>query len=102
MQERLYGLLKEKDFVRIEFGGKGPVLPGVKARVGSMPLLEGIKKTGLVYLVALIYLITAVLVFQRHRSTSGSLLAFFLLSAAFYFISAAPVATRSLTFPPSV
>lgn len=80
--------------------GKARFPKRLRSWSASYPFWRGSKRRAWLYLVALIYLITAVLVFQRHRSTSGSLLAFFLLSGALYFISAAPVATRSLTLSP--
>jgi signal transduction histidine kinase len=40
------------------------------------------------------------MVFQRHRTFSGSLLAFFFLACALYFISSAPVVSRSVTLNP--
>lgn len=101
MQERAYLLLEGKDSVRVEFGWKD-ILPGrVEAAVVSMPLSGAIREVGLVYLVALLYLFSAAWVFRRHRSASGSLLAFFLLFDALYFVSSAPVVTRSFTlYPP--
>lgn len=100
MQERAYLLLKGKNSVRVEFGWKD-TLPGrVEAAVVSMPFCGAIREVGPVYLVALLYLFSAVWVFQRHRSASGSLLAFFLLFGALYFVSAAPVVTRPITLYP--
>src|SRR5439155_24507353 len=86
-QERLYGILKGNGYVRVEFLEKSGVTRRVEAEVGLMPPFEVIKKTGLIHLVALIHLVSAASVFQKHRSTAGALLAFFLLSTALYFVT---------------
>jgi hypothetical protein len=101
MQEGLYHALKENDALKVEFVEKSGVTKTVEAKVDLMSPFEAVKKTGLIYLVALIHLISAASVFQKHHSTSGSLLAFFLLSTALHFVNAAPVVSRSLVLHPS-
>jgi two-component sensor histidine kinase len=100
MQEMIYKVLKEKDSVVVSFMEKDGVTREIKVSIVRMSLSEIMKMTGLVYLVALIYLLSAILVFQRHRSTSGSVLTFFLLFGSLYLTSSAPVASRSITLDP--
>lgn len=101
MHERLYRLLMEKDTALIEIMGKDGITTRMETAVGLMPFSEAIKRTGLIYLAALIYIISAFLVFKRHPSVSGSLLTFFLVSTGLYFISSAPVVSRVITlYPP--
>jgi signal transduction histidine kinase len=101
MQNIVYNVLMEKDSVVVGFIGKNEVIRKIEASIGRMSLSEIIKRTGLIYLVALIYLISAFSVFQNHRSISGSVLAFFLLFGSLYLISSAPVVSRSITLHPS-
>lgn len=98
--EMLYRLLTERDSVRVKFSDNTGTAREVEARVTLMPFSLIIKRTGLIYFVALIFLLSAGSVFQRHRCLSGTLCAFFLVSMAIYFISAAPVVGRSLTLNP--
>ena len=98
--EKLYSLLTERDSVRVEFSDNAGTAREVEAIVTPMSFFLIIKRTGLIYFVALIYLLSAGSVFQRHRCLSGTLCAFFLVSTAIYFISAAPVVSRPLTLHP--
>lgn len=101
MHERLYRLLMEKDTALIEIMGRNGITTRMEAAVGLMPFSEAIKRTGFIYLAALIYIISAFLVFKRHPSASGSLLTFFLVSTGLYFISSAPLVSRVITlYPP--
>ncbi len=97
MQDKLYTVLMKNSSVMVEFTEKNGIVKEIEAAVGFMSLLEVIERTGLIYLAALIYIISAVSVFQRHRSTSGLIFAVFLLSGALYLISSAPVVNRSIT-----
>ena len=67
MQDKLYSILMENSSVVVEFTEKRGIAREVEVVVGFMSLLEVIERTGLIYLVALIYIISAVSVFQRHR-----------------------------------
>lgn len=99
-QARLYHLLRAQQTVRVALTGPNGLPSTVQARVGVMPLSEVLHRTGLIYLVALLYIISGLAVFHRHASTTGALLAFFFLACALYFISSAPVVSRSLTLHP--
>ncbi len=96
--KEIYGLLTKKEFINVEFSSKsGKNIAVEKAAIDFMPLDDVLKRTSLIYLVALIYVISAVLVFKKHHSTAGLILTFFLLSAALYFISSAAVVNRAIT-----
>lgn len=66
-------------------------------RAGEAPSFpEVIDKIWLIYFVALLYIYCALSVFRRSHSPPGSILTFFFLTCARYFISAALVVSRSL------
>ena len=100
MQKEVYTALRAKDVVAVEFTEKDGVPQRSQAQVGFVPLFEVVKKTWLIYLVALFYLVSARSVFRDHRSVSGVILGFFFLACALYFTSAAPVVYRSLSLQP--
>lgn len=100
MHERVYHILRESGTVSVEMPGANGVPRMVQAEVGLLPLSEAIQRTGTIYLAALLYLVWAISVYQRHRSPPGVLLAFFLLAGALYLISCAPVANRPVTLEP--
>ncbi|MBI5750246.1 MAG: sensor histidine kinase, partial [Nitrospinae bacterium] len=100
MQEAVYKALAAKDSVAVEYRDKDGVNRKIKAEIGYATFIEVIKKTGLIYLAGLIYLISAVIVFRRHRSESGLTLAYFFLSGSLYLISSAPVVSRQITLIP--
>ncbi len=100
MQNRVHNVFMGRESVSVEFIEKEGVIRNVGARVDSMPFLEVVKITGLIYLVAMIYIISAVSVFKRQRSGAGIILAFFLLFGSLYFICSAPVVNRSITLIP--
>ncbi len=60
-------------------------------------IYRGNKKTGLIYLSGLIYIISAITVFRKHRSESGLVLSYFLIFGGLYLISSAPIVSRSIT-----
>lgn len=97
---RLYALLMSHRTVLVTGRGPQGVLTTEQAIVGPMPWADVLHRTWLIYLVALLYLLSALSVFQRHHSTPGTLLAFFFVACAFYFISAAPIVSRSVTLQP--
>jgi len=101
VHRKVYGLLTKKKSITVEFSDKGVVNIGVeKAGIRIMPYPDVLKRTSLIYLVALIYVISAVSVFKKHHSTAGLILTFFLLSAGLYFISSAAVVNRGITIDP--
>lgn len=100
IQERVYTVLKGRESVDVEVTGTDGIPRGLQARVGVMPFAEIIQRAGLIYFVALIYLVSAIALYRRHRSPPRPLLACFLLSGALYLITSAPVASRALTLHP--
>lgn len=100
MQERVYQELMKKPLLPVELGGHGGLTQWVMTTVSLMSMTEVIKRIGLVYLVALIYLLTAVSVYQKNRSLSGRLLAFFLLAGSLYFLCSAPIVNRGTSLEP--
>lgn len=58
---------------------------------------DALRILGLIYVVAFIYVISALSVFVKHHDPPGLILAFFLLFCGLYFVSAAPVVNRSMT-----
>ena len=94
-------LLAKNKSVTVELTGVDGMAHTVEAVVGSVGLVEAVKRTGLLYLIALIYIISAVWVFSRHHSTPGWVLTFFLLFGGLYLMSSAPVVNRTITLPAS-
>ncbi len=94
--KEVYHILNNKRLVDIEFSDGN----SKKAKVSYLSLKHLFKKTGLIYLVAFIYLLSAILVFQKEKSLSGYLCSFFLLSGASYFTSATPIVNRPFTLHP--
>lgn len=100
MQEDVCKALAGKDSVSIKYTDDDGINRTAKAKIGYAGFIEVIKKTGLIYLAALIYLISAVSVFRRHRSESGFILAYFFISGSLYLMSSAPVVSRQITLLP--
>jgi|GEM_PF-2243037 signal transduction histidine kinase len=98
IHEKVYNLLMKKDVVIVRF--KGKYSEEVKAKVGVMSLTETLKRVFPLYGVAIIYIVSAISVFRRHRSIAGVVLAFFFVSAGLYFINCAPMVSRSITLSP--
>lgn len=99
-QEQLFEHLRIHPSVRVTIVDASGRLHTEPAQVGSLPFFDILKRTWLIYFTAVVYLGSALSVFRRHRSPAGSILSFFLLACALYFICAAPVVARSLTLPP--
>ena len=95
-QRQIDNLLKEKDQVVISFMDKRGVTWQIIADVGYLSLGDVMKRLGLVHLVWLIYLVSAVTIFKRHPTTAGYVSAFFLASAALYLTSLTPVVHRPI------
>jgi signal transduction histidine kinase len=100
MHDALYTILTSKAAVLVTLKGRNGAPIAVEAMVRPMSIREVITRTGLVYLVAFIYILSAISLVRRHRSPSGLLLTFFLLSVGLYFISSAPIASRAITLSP--
>lgn len=101
MQERVYQTIIKKPSLSVELKWKEGMWQKTQAVVGSMSIGDVVKRIGLVYLTALIYMISAITVFKRHHSSTGLLLSFFLLAGSIYFFSSAPVVYREITLVPS-
>ncbi len=99
-QDRVFKALSGRNTVSVEFIGKDGIMQQLEAGTTTMPFSEVMKKTWLVYLSGLIYMVSAVSVFRRHHSVSGSVLAFFLFFGGLYFISSAPIVNRAITLAP--
>ncbi len=100
MQEDVYKALIKNNPVDVEYADKDGAIKNVKANIVYTPLIDVIKETGLIYLAGLIYLISAVSVFRKHRSPAGTILSLFLISGSLYLIASAPVVSRLITLPP--
>lgn len=99
-QEQLFEHLRLRSSVSVTIVDASGRLHTEQARIGSLPFFDILKRTWLIYFTVAVYLGSALSVFRRHHSPAGSILSFFLLACALYFISAAPVVARSLTLPP--
>lgn len=102
VQEQLYALLRTRESVPVTFLDQNGRWRIEEARVGVLPPLVVFKRTWLIYLVVGFCLSSALAVFHRHPSSQGTILAFFLLTCALYFVSSAPVVARSVTLAPAV
>lgn len=101
MHERVYGLLETKGKVEVALSRDGEDSLKSQAQVGFIPFFVILKKTWLIYLVAAIYLITAISVYRRHETTPGLILTIFFLACSAYFASSAPVVSRVVTLHPT-
>lgn len=100
LQERVYDLLRDQSTARLFFTDhEGRPLEWV-VPVRRLALGALLKRTGLIYLVALLYVLSAFFVFTHHRSPPGVVLTFFFMACALYFLCSAPVVQRSVTLPP--
>ena len=100
LQEQAHALLRTRDVVRLTLAEKDGRSTQQQFQVGFSSLREVVASTWIVYLVALVYLGSALLVFRRHRSPPGSVLTFFFLACALYFVCSAPVVSRPVTLHP--
>lgn len=96
-QRQITLVLKNNDFVSIELKENGHNKVSFKARVGEMPITEAIKRVGLMYLIGLIFLFTAISLFRRHPTLAGFLCACFLSASAIYIINVSPVIHSAVT-----
>jgi hypothetical protein len=76
-QAMVYKTLKAKQNVTVVLVAKDGTTKQDQVAISFLPLIDVFKRTGLIYLVALIYLASAVQVFQRHRTQPGTILTFF-------------------------
>ena len=97
-QAQLYDVLAGKKTVAIEFTDKEGIPQKVPATLNYPTLLDILKKVWLIYFVALIYLISAFSL-RKYTLPTGKILIFFFLACAFYFISSAPIVSRSIILP---
>jgi signal transduction histidine kinase len=100
LQEQVYDLLRTQRVVRITWTASDGRVVSHQVQVGFLSVWKVLTQTWLVYIVALIYLGNALVVFHRHRSPPGVVLTFFFLACALYFVCSAPVVYRSVTLPP--
>jgi hypothetical protein len=100
LQQRVYTVLANKAAVQILVRDHEHTTTLVQAVVGRLSWMEVLKRTGLIYLVAVLYVVSTYLVVTRHRSPPGRILACFFLACTLYFLCAAPVVQRSITLPP--
>ena len=100
MQDGVYKALIKNEPVAVEYTEKDGSVRNVKANVVYIPLIDVIKETGLIYLSALVFMISALSIFRKHRSTAGAALALFLLSGSLYLVGSAPVVSRQITLHP--
>ena len=89
-------IIEDQSDVVIEVVGDLSAPEQLEVTIDNLPMTEVLHRLGLIYIVALIYLLTAISVYRRHSSTSGFLCAFFLATTALYLICIAPVVHRPL------
>lgn len=102
MQEQIYTLLRDRHLVIVMFVDETGQMRNAEAQVGELPWPVVLRSTWLVYLVVAICVGSGIAVFRRHQTEAGTVLAFFLLDCAVYFVSSAPVVSRSLTLAPAL
>ena len=100
LQEGVYKALIKNNPVDVEYTENGGAIGNAKANIVYIPLIDAIKETGLIYLSALVFMISALSVFRKHRSTAGAALTLFLLSGSLYLVGSAPVVSRQITLHP--
>ncbi len=100
LHDQIYRILAENRPVTIEFADRAGNIQRINGKVGYQTFIEVIKNTGLIYLSGLIYIISAITVFRKHRSESGLVLSYFLIFGGLYLISSAPIVSRSITLIP--
>lgn len=99
-QHHFAELLSGKEQVVIQFNDRRNNAWQIAADIGQMSIRKVLAKTGLLYIVCLIYIISALTVFHRHLSLPGFLCALFLSAAALYLICLTPVIHRPLLLDP--
>ncbi len=99
-QARFNRLLREQEHAILEFKDRLQTSWQIIADIGRMSYGEALSRLGLVYIVCLIYITSAITVFRRHPNMAGFLCAFFLSTTALYMISVAPVIHRPLFLDP--
>lgn len=102
VQEQLYALLRTRESVRVTFLEQDGQWRTEEVHVEPLSVLTILQRTWLIYLVAGFCLGSAGAVFRRHRSSQGTILVFFLLACALYFVASAPVVARPVTLAPAV
>lgn len=102
VQEKVYRLLAARKTVSVELNEKNGLVKRASAPVAYEPLSAVVKKTYLIYLVSLIFIISALSVLSKHRTTAGRLLVFFLFSGSLYLASSAPLMSRTVSLAPSL
>ena len=102
VQERLYESLQSRGSVPVTFVDQEGQPKTEEIPVGYLPLFVVFKRTWLIYLVVGFCLGSAVAVFRRHASLPGTILTFFLLACALYFVCSAPLVARSVTLSPAL
>lgn len=95
-QQKLDQAIEGKKSVTLEIIRHGSNTELMETSIRELPVKEVFKKLSEIYVVALIYILTAISVFRRHPTTAGFLCTFFLVSTALYLISIAPVVHRPL------
>jgi hypothetical protein len=76
IQKRVYGVLKEKDSIKVDIIRKNGTMTEIMASVDTSAFSDVFIKTGLIYLAGLVYIVSAGSLFKRHRDEPGSILAF--------------------------
>ncbi len=100
LHDQIYRILAENNPVTIEFADRAGNIQRINGKVGYPTFIDVIKDTGLIYLSGLIYIISAITVFRKHRSEAGLVLSYFLIFGGLYLISSAPIVSRSITLIP--
>lgn len=99
-QERLYELSINKDSITLELNQGDNKKAIVSANLRNISLIDAIKKAGLIYMVALIYMIIAISIFYKQPPLPNLLCAYLFAFMSLYLTSAAPVVSRDLTLTP--
>jgi len=74
----------------------------LEAKIVPFSFKMALQKTGIIYVVVLIYLISIYFMLQRFSNLEGYLVVIFLLCCAIYIASVAPSAFRPLTLEPKI
>ncbi|MGE4094884.1 MAG: sensor histidine kinase [Candidatus Binatia bacterium] len=100
LHEQVYATVMKAETITVEWRRRDGASQLSDMWMRSVSPWEALHRTWLIYLVAVIYLVSALTVFQRHRGPPAVVLTFFFLACALYFTSVAPIIARPLTLQP--
>lgn len=95
-QKTINHSLVQNEDIQIEFTSDSPASWQITAQLVQLSYFEVIKRVGLIHIVCLIYIYSAITVYRRHNTAAGFVCAFFLMSSALYLLAIAPVVHRPI------